>query len=97
MKFREATDQLFSQIEHGELAERLHVSIASIRQARLKPDALAHRAPPKDWEQAVVSLAEQRIEHYRKLAEALRKENNQNTISSKQQIRGRPITECRAI
>jgi hypothetical protein len=93
MKFREATDQLFSQIDHGELAEKLHVSIASIRQARLKPESLAHRAPPKEWERAVMNLAEQRIEHYQKLADALRKEKERRTQNRKALVRGRPITD----
>jgi hypothetical protein len=57
MNFREATDVLFDPIDHGALAEKLHVSVASIRQARLKPEAAAHRAPPREWERAVVALA----------------------------------------
>ncbi len=93
MKFRDATDQLFSQIDHGALAEKLHVSIASIRQARLKPESLAHRAPPKEWERAVVSLAEEQIDHYRKLADALRKEKEQSSTSAKSPKKGRSITD----
>jgi hypothetical protein len=93
MNFREATDLLFSQIDHGALAEKLRVSIASIRQARLKPDALAHRAPPREWEHAVVILAEQQIDRYQKLADTLRKEGERKTRNAKFQMRGRPITD----
>jgi len=93
MNFREATDLLFRQIDHGALAEKLSVSIASIRQARLKPDALAHRAPPREWERAVVTLAEQQIDRYQKLADALRKEGDRKTRTAKFPMRGRPITD----
>lgn len=95
MNFKEATDLLFSQIDHGSLAEKLSVSIASIRQARLKPDSHAHRAPPREWEDAVVKLAEQQIDRYRKLADVLRKdkEGDRKTRGRKFRIRGRPITD----
>ena len=45
MNFKNATDRLFSRIDHRDLAKALGVSVASIRQARLRPDALAHRSP----------------------------------------------------
>jgi hypothetical protein len=72
MDFREATDGLFDRIDHEDLANRLGVSIASIRQARLKPEAGAHRSPPTNWKQTVIRLAEERVWHYRKLIEKLR-------------------------
>jgi hypothetical protein len=91
MNFREATDQLFNQVDHGALAQKLRVSVASIRQARLKPEAVAHRAPPRAWERAVLNLAEQQIDHYRKLVDALRKEGEQK--QGERPKRGRSITE----
>jgi len=72
MTFKKATDRLFSRIDHEDLAKALGVSVASIRQARLSPDALAHRSPPPDWEETVLRLAEQRMLHFRKLIEELR-------------------------
>lgn len=72
MNFKKATDRLFSRVDHEHLAEALGVSVASIRQARLSPDALAHRSPPPDWENAVLRLAEERVSHFRKLIEELR-------------------------
>ena len=93
MDFREATDRLFSQVDHGALAEKLRVSVASIRQARLRPDSLAHRTPPKEWVRAVLTLAEQQIDHYQKLADALRKESKRGPQNGHRAIRGRPITE----
>ncbi|HEV7513960.1 MAG TPA: hypothetical protein VGO27_19855 [Candidatus Acidoferrum sp.] len=94
MDFREATDQLFHQIDHDTLAEELGVSVASIRQARLKPDSMAHRAPPKQWERAVLALAERQIEHYKKLAQKLRRESFHPTseTAATTKARGRPIT-----
>lgn len=72
MNFKKATDRLFSRVDHEDLAKALKVSVASIRQARLRPDALAHRSPPPDWENAVLQLAEERVLHFRKLIEEIR-------------------------
>jgi hypothetical protein len=72
MTFKKATDRLFSRIDHEDLAKALAVSVASIRQARLSPDALAHRSPPPDWENAVLRLAEERVLHFQKLVEEIR-------------------------
>jgi hypothetical protein len=72
MTFKKATDRLFSRVHHEDLAKALGVSVASIRQARLSPGALAHRSPPPDWESAVLRLAEERLSHFRKLVEEIR-------------------------
>lgn len=72
MNFKKATDALFERIDHPELAKALGVSVASIRQARLSPDAKAYRQPPERWQAAVVLLAEKRVEHYKRLADSLR-------------------------
>lgn len=74
MDFKEATDMLFGQVDHADLAEALGVSVATIRQARLNPGAKARRAPPKNWAFAVVRLAEQQIMRNRDLIEKVRKE-----------------------
>jgi len=67
MDFRKATDDLCDGLSHEELAKALGVSVASVRQARLKAAAKAHREPPANWKQAVIKLAEQRLGHYRRL------------------------------
>ena len=67
MDFKTATDSLFGRVEHGDLADQLGVSVAAIRQARLHLSAKAHRPPPKEWERAVVELAENRIRRYHEL------------------------------
>jgi len=72
MTFKKATDRLFSRVDHEDLAKALKVSVASIRQARLSPDALAHRSPPPDWETAVLRIAEERVLHFRKLIDEIR-------------------------
>lgn len=72
MDFRDATDELFNPIDHSKLAEALGVSVATIRQARLKPEAKSHRSPPGDWEDAVIRLAEKQVWHYRSLIEEIR-------------------------
>ena len=74
MGFKEATDVLFDQPGHSDLAKMLGVSVATIRQARLIPDAKAHRTPPKDWPYAVIRLAEQQIMRSRQLIELARKD-----------------------
>ena len=72
MDFKNATDRLFSRIDHPDLARALGVSVASIRQARLKPNAKAHRSPPPDWQNALLRLAEERVRHFRELVEEIR-------------------------
>ncbi len=72
MNFKQATDRLFSRVDHKDLAKALGVSVASIRQARLSPDAIAHRSPPPEWENALVRLAVERVGHFRKLIEEMR-------------------------
>lgn len=71
-KFRKATDELFRGISHEELSGALGCSVATIRQARLDPDAKAFRNPPVGWEEVVLKLAEKQADHFRKLAERLR-------------------------
>lgn len=72
MEFRKATDGLFDSVSHADLAKALGVSVAAIRQARLNPNAKAHRPPPEDWENAVIRLAEKRVFHYRRLIDEIR-------------------------
>ncbi len=67
MNFKQATDVLFDGIDHADLAETLNVSVAAVRQARLRPTAKAHRNPPKGWQRAIVQLARERVAHLRKL------------------------------
>ena len=58
MNFKEATDDLFAKVDHKTLAKRLGVSVATIRQARLRPVARAHREPPANWRDGVIRMAE---------------------------------------
>jgi hypothetical protein len=71
MDFREATENLCAGVSHEELAKALGVSVATVRQARLRPDAKAHRSPPGDWKSAVIRLAERRVSQYRRLLRQL--------------------------
>lgn len=73
MDFKEATDGLFNRIDHAEMAKALGVSVASIRQARLGKSATARRNPPDRWREVAIRLAEERVWHYRRLIEAIRK------------------------
>ena len=72
MNFRDAVDALCTGIGHQEVAEALGVSVQAVRQARMKEDSSAFRAPPKGWEDAVIRLAEQKVWHYRKLIDDMR-------------------------
>jgi hypothetical protein len=74
MDFKEATDDLCDAISHEELASALGVSVATVRQARLRSDAKAHRSPPEDWKGAVARLAKERLDHYRVLVTRLTNE-----------------------
>ena len=57
MEFREAIDRLGERVTHEQAAEALGVSVASVRQYRLSPDAKAHRSPPARWESRLAELA----------------------------------------
>jgi hypothetical protein len=72
MTFKQATNRLLSRVDHADLAKALGVSVPSIRQARLSSNALAHRSPPRDWEKAVLRLAEERVSHFQRLIEEIR-------------------------
>jgi hypothetical protein len=72
MDFKEATESLCAGLSHEELAQALGVSVATVRQARLRPDAKAHRRPPERWRAAAIRLAEKRVWHFRQLIEQLR-------------------------
>lgn len=67
MKFLQASTVLFKTVSHQDLAKKLGVSVASIRQARLRPEAKAHRGPPEGWEAAIAELASEQIRRYQKL------------------------------
>ena len=71
MNFKEATDFLFLGVDHERLAQELGVSVALIRQARLKPTANAHRSPPQNWKEAVMKLATDQMERYQLLVDHL--------------------------
>ena len=71
MDFRKATESLCAGISHEELARALGVSVATIRQARLRPDAKAHRSPPGNWRETLRRLAEQRATQYQRLMNEL--------------------------
>jgi DNA-binding GntR family transcriptional regulator len=75
MDFREATDSLFLRVDQDALARTLGVSVALVRQARLRPEAAAHRSPPPNWKEAVIKLAEEQEYRYRTLLEVLRTED----------------------
>jgi len=53
------------------LAEALGVSVATIRQARLRSEAKAHRSPPENWEDTIINLAGSQIQRYRHLISEL--------------------------
>jgi hypothetical protein len=65
---------LFQRVDQEKLAQKLGVSIASIRQARLRSDAAAHRSPPSNWREAVIKLAEEQERLYRELLNRLKTE-----------------------
>lgn len=71
ISFQQATDILFDPITHQDLARALGISLASIRQARLGPNAKAHRPPPRGWEKAVTDLARARLDQYQRLLDLL--------------------------
>ena len=72
MGFKEATDDLCTKVDHGDIASALGISVQAIRQARMHPSRAAHRGEPQDWEDAIIRLAEERVWHFRNLIEQVR-------------------------
>jgi hypothetical protein len=72
MNFREAVDALCASLSHEDVAKALGVSLQTVRQARLREDSDAFRAPPKNWKAATIRLAEGRASYYRRLIEKMK-------------------------
>lgn len=76
MNFKETIDALCETMDHRAVAEALGVSVQTIRQARMQPGSKAFRAPPRDWKDIAIRLAEERVWHYRKLIEDIRSDRH---------------------
>ncbi|HEU4556627.1 MAG TPA: hypothetical protein VFS20_02215 [Longimicrobium sp.] len=71
MDFREAIDRLGERITHEQAAQALGVSVASVRQYRLRPEANAHRSAPGGWTKILARLARNRVRELSELADEL--------------------------
>ena len=71
MDFREAIDRLGERVTHEQAARALGVSVASVRQYRLPPEANAHRSAPIGWADVLARLARERAHELTELAEEL--------------------------
>jgi len=71
LDFGTATDQLFSKVGAGELAQALKCGVQTVKQARALEGTKSHRPPPDRWEAAVARLARQRAVQLLKLADRL--------------------------
>jgi hypothetical protein len=71
MNFREAIDRLGERITHEQAARALGVSVASVRQYRLSPEASAHRSAPGGWAKVLARLARNRARTLNDLADEL--------------------------
>jgi len=71
MTFQDAIDRLGERVTHEEVAAALGVSVASVRQYRLRARARARRIPPAGWQRALAKLARQRGRDLQALADEL--------------------------
>lgn len=71
--FKKATDELLAGVDHPKLAKKLGCSVATVRQARLDPNAKAHRNAPEGWQRRVAEMAEQEANRLMRLAKALQR------------------------
>lgn len=69
----EASSRLTDGHTLTDIAAETEMSEATVRRARLEPSSSAYRSPPSNWKDAIVRLAEQRIESLRELINALRR------------------------
>jgi hypothetical protein len=73
MDFKEASSRLTSGHTLADIADETEMSEATVRRARLDPGSAAYRPPPAEWREAIIRLAEKRIEELRVLVTELRK------------------------
>jgi hypothetical protein len=73
IEFKEASSRLTDGHTLADIATETGMSEATVRRARLEPSSPAYRSPPPNWREAVIRLAEQRIESLRELIKALRR------------------------
>jgi hypothetical protein len=71
MDFQDAIDRLGERVTHEQVARALGVSVASVRQYRLSPEAKAHRSPPDTWRKVLARLAKERSRELKALANEL--------------------------
>lgn len=71
MNFRDAIDRLGNRVTHEQAARALGVSVASVRQYRLSPEANAHRSAPAGWAEVLARLARSRARELNDLADEL--------------------------
>ena len=73
MDFKEASSRLTDGHTLVDIAAETGMSEATVRRARLDPSSPAYRSPPTNWKEAIIRLAEQRIESLRALISTLRR------------------------
>jgi hypothetical protein len=73
MDFKEASSRLTDGHTLADIAAETGMSEATVRRARLELGSSAYRSPPQNWKDAIIKLAEQRIESLRELISALRR------------------------
>jgi hypothetical protein len=73
MDFKEASSRLTDGHTLADIAAETGMSEATVRRARLDPSSPAYRSPPPNWKEAIIRLAEQRIESLRALISMLRR------------------------
>lgn len=73
MNFKDASSQLIDGHTLADIAAETGMSEATVRRARLEPGSPAYRPPPQNWKEAIIRLAEQRIEVLTDLIRALRR------------------------
>ena len=73
MEFKEASSRLTDGHTLADIAAETGMSEATVRRARLEPNSPAYRSPPPNWKEAIIRLAEQRIEALTELVRVLRR------------------------
>lgn len=67
--FKQAADALC--LSGDKLAELLGVTLQTVRQARLSPQAKGYRTPPAGWEGKLAKVAKRKARELERLAEEL--------------------------
>ena len=75
MRYNKALKALTTRISPRDFASELKVSVSAVRQAALPGTAPSARPAPDGWRDVAAKLAQEKAEHFQRLAEKLARQS----------------------